>query len=106
MSEMEVNDGNFESEVLGAQVPVLVDFWAPWCGPCRMLGPIVGELAKEYDGRAKIVKVNTDDSPETASRFQVSAIPTLLFFKNGDVVEQLVGVRPKPEIKSILERLF
>ncbi len=106
MSAMEINDSNFETEVLGSPVPVLVDFWAPWCGPCRMLSPMVAELSKEYEGKAKVVKVNTDESPETASKFQISAIPTILFFKDGNVVEQLVGVRPKPELKSILDKLF
>lgn len=106
MSGVEINDNNFETEVINSPVPVLVDFWAPWCGPCRMLSPIVAELAKEYEGRAKIGKINTDESPETASKFQISAIPTILFFKDGEVVEQLVGVRPKPEIKSVLEKLF
>jgi len=106
MPGIEINDNNFETEVIKSQVPVLLDFWAPWCGPCRMLSPVVAELASEFEGRAKVGKVNTDESPETASKFQISAIPTLLFFKDGEVVEQLVGVRPKPEIKSILEKLF
>lgn len=106
MSEITVTDQNFETEVLNSNVPVLVDFWAPWCGPCRMLAPMIDELAKEYSGRAKICKLNTDDNPEVASRFQISAIPALLFFKNGKLAEQLTGVRPKPELKSVLERLF
>lgn len=106
MSENNVTDQNFEAEVLKSNTPVLVDFWAPWCGPCRMLSPMIGELAQEYAGRAKIVKLNTDDNPNVASQYNISAIPALLFFKNGKLVEQLTGVRPKPEVKSVLEKLF
>src|SRR5688572_16002341 len=106
MAEITLTDSNFETEVLKSTQPVLVDFWAPWCGPCRMLAPMIDELAKEYTGRAKVCKLNTDDNPDVAQRFQISAIPALLFFKNGQLAEQLTGVRPKPEIKSVLERLF
>jgi thioredoxin 1 len=106
MSEINVTDSNFEKEVLQSNVPVLVDFWAPWCGPCRMLSPMIAELGSEYGARAKICKLNTDENPDVASRFQISAIPALLFFKGGKLVEQLTGVRPKPEVKSVLDRLF
>jgi len=106
MSENQVTDQNFDSEVLQSGSPVLVDFWAPWCGPCRMLTPMISELAQEYAGRAKVVKLNTDENPNVATRYNISAIPALLFFKDGKLMEQLTGVRPKPEVKSVLEKLF
>src|SRR3954471_23512639 len=97
---LELTDANFKKEALESDKPVLVDLWAPWCGPCRMLGPVVEELAGEYAGKAVVAKLNTDENSETMSAYRVSAIPTLLFFKNGKLVEQLVGVRPKAEIKA------
>lgn len=105
MSEIILSDQNFQSEVLESKGVALVDFWAPWCGPCRMLSPMIAELAEEYKGRVKVCKLNTDESPEVASRFQISAIPALLFFKDGQLADQLTGVRPKPEVKSVLDRL-
>jgi len=105
MSEIQLTDDSFENEVLKSSDPVLVDFWAPWCGPCRMLGPIVEELAKEYAGKVKVAKLNTDEHQNSASRFNISAIPTILFFKGGKVEEQLVGVHSKADIKKILDEL-
>lgn len=103
---IEFTDQNFDQEVLKSEKPVLVDFWAPWCGPCRMLGPVVEELAKEYTGKARIAKMNTDEHPNAATRYKISAIPTLLFFKGGKMVEQMVGVHSKADIKKILDSLI
>jgi len=100
----DVTDAEFEQEVLKADLPVLVDFWAPWCGPCRMVAPIVEELAQEYDGRVKFVKVNTDDNVDTAVRYGIRSIPTLLVFKGGAPVAQVIGFRPKSELKKVLEK--
>ena len=105
MSEIQLTDDSFDAEVVQSASPVLVDFWAPWCGPCRMLSPVIEELSKEYTGKVKVAKINTDDHPNAASRFKISAIPTLLFFKGGKVVEQLVGVHSKAEIKKTLDSL-
>jgi thioredoxin 1 len=105
MSEIQLTDETFNKEVLKSAVPVLVDFWAPWCGPCRMMSPVIEELAKEYEGRALIGKLNMDDYPEVASRYNVQAIPTLLIFKGGKVEESMVGVRAKADIKKVLDQL-
>jgi len=105
MSEIQLTDESFESEVLKSPTPVLVDFWAPWCGPCRMLSPLIEELAKEYEGKVRVAKLNTDDHPESASRFNISAIPTLLLFKNGKVEQQMVGVHSKADIRKALDSL-
>jgi thioredoxin 1 len=105
MSEIQLTDDSFDKDVVQSAEPVLVDFWAPWCGPCRMLTPVIEELAKEYTGKVKVAKINTDEHPNAASRFKISAIPTLLFFKSGKVVEQLVGVHSKAEIKKTLDSL-
>ena len=106
MADLQLSDTSFETEVVKSDRPVLVDFWAPWCGPCRMLSPLVDELSKEYEGKIKVGKLNTDDNTQVATRYRISAIPTLLFFKSGKVVDQLVGVHPKPEIKKRLDALL
>jgi thioredoxin 1 len=100
----EVNDGQFESEVLKAEVPVLVDFWAPWCGPCFMVEPIVEELAGEYGDKVKFVRMNTDDNFNTASHYGIRAIPTLLVFKGGEPVGQVIGFRPKGDLKKVIDQ--
>jgi thioredoxin 1 len=94
--------GTWEEEVLHSEVPVLVDFWAPWCAPCRMIAPALEELAAEFAGRVKIAKVNVDESPEIAGQFGIQGIPTLLLFKEGRVAEQYVGARPKADIARLL----
>ncbi|NLH39748.1 MAG: thioredoxin [Elusimicrobia bacterium] len=103
---LNINDSEFEKEVLNSVTPVLVDFWAPWCGPCRMLAPVIDEISKEYEGKIKVVKLNTDENPQTAGNYQISAIPTLIFFKGGKVVKELVGVLPKEEIKKVIDELI
>ena len=99
----EFTDGNFQQEVLESREPVLVDFWAPWCGPCRMIGPMVEQLAAENTGSAKVGKVNVDDNPNAAQTYGVSSIPTLMIFKGGQVVERFVGVQPKPRLQEALD---
>ena len=99
-----VTKQNFESEVLSSDKPVLVDFWASWCGPCRMIGPFIDELADEYVGKAVVGKVNVDEEGELAQNFRVMSIPTLMVFKNGKVVESIMGARPKDDLKRILDK--
>ena len=103
MAEIVLTEENFEAEVLNSDLPVLVDFWAAWCGPCRMLAPAVEQLAEEYAGRAKVGKVNVDEQMELAMRFQVSSIPMLVVFKDGKAVAKSVGYRSKPEIAAMVE---
>jgi len=103
---VEVNDDNFRQIVEKATNPVLVDFWAPWCGPCRAVGPIIDELAGEYEGRVDFAKVNVDENPAIASQFSIQSIPTLLLFKEGKPMTQMVGMRPKEEIQKNLDALI
>ena len=100
---IEVNDKNFETEVLKSDIPVLVDFWAPWCGPCRMVTPIVEEIATEYKDKIKVCKLNTDDSSEIAMKYQIVSIPTLAIFKNGKEVKRQVGALNKPALKKFID---
>jgi thioredoxin 1 len=99
----EVTDNSFQAEVLEADTPVLVDFWAPWCGPCRMVAPVLEELAGERDGELKIVKLNVDDNQQTAAQFEVLSIPTLILFKNGQMAKKVIGAMPKKRLESELE---
>lgn len=99
-----VDDGSFETEVLQADTPVLVDFWAEWCGPCRMVAPVVELLASEYQGRLKVTKLNVDESPQTAGAYSIRSIPTLLLFKDGEVQEAAVGAQPKAALARLIDR--
>lgn len=100
----EVTDASFETEVLKSPLPVLVDFWAPWCGPCRAVAPVVEEIANDYNGKLKVLKLNTDENPKTAQSYRISGIPSLMVFKNGQPVEQVVGAVPKTTLSSAVEK--
>lgn len=104
MSAEQVTDSTFKQEVLESELPVLVDFWAPWCGPCRMVAPVVEEISEQYDGKVKVVKVNTDDNPSVASQYGIRSIPTLMIFKGGQRVDMVVGAVPKTTLANTLEK--
>ena len=99
-----INDVGFDQEINNSQVPVVVDFWAAWCGPCKMLSPVIDELSNEYSGKAKFFKLNVDENPVTSAKFNVASIPTVMVFKNGKLVETLVGFRPKQAFKAVIDK--
>ena len=101
---IDVTDTNFEEEVLNADELTIVDFWAPWCGPCRKLGPVLDELSSEFEGKIKVVKVNTDENMKTAKEYSISGLPSILIFKKGEAVERLVGLMPKSSLVSNIEK--
>lgn len=103
MAEIKLNEQNFEQEVSRADLPVLVDFWASWCGPCQMLAPVIAEIAEEYAGKVKVGKVNVDEQPNLANRYGIASIPTVMLFKNGEVVNTSLGYRPKNDLETMLK---
>jgi len=103
---LEFTDANFDEQVLQADMPVIVDFWAEWCGPCRMVGPIIEQIGEEYEGKVKVGKVDVDNNPQTAMKFGIRNIPTILFFKNGEIADKQVGAVPKQAIANKVEALI
>lgn len=104
MAELKITKANFESEVLNASLPVLLDFYADWCGPCRMLAPTIEQLAEEYEGKLSVGKINVDEEPELANRFRVASIPTVVLMKNGQVLSTALGLRPKAEFEAMIRQ--
>ncbi|MBW1679231.1 MAG: thioredoxin [Deltaproteobacteria bacterium] len=104
--EVILTDTNFNEEVINAGTPVLVDFWAEWCGPCRMVGPVIEEIADEFEGRVKVAKLNVDDNQQTAAKYGIRSIPTLLLFKGGELVDQMVGVQPKANLVENINKVL
>jgi thioredoxin 1 len=103
MAEIILTSDNFETEVIGSEIPVLVDFWAPWCGPCKMLGPVISQIAEENEGKVKVGKVNVDEEDELAAQYGIQSIPTVLLFKGGEVVEQSLGFKPKAFFEDLIK---
>jgi thioredoxin 1 len=100
---IEFSDANFDDEVINSDIPVLVDFWAPWCGPCRIIAPVVEEISESHDGKIKVGKLNVDNNQQTSMKFGIRSIPTLLVFKNGEIFEQIIGAVPKTEIERVVD---
>jgi len=104
--EVILTDKNFNDEVINSPIPVLIDFWAVWCGPCQMIGPVIAEIAKEFEGKLKVGKVNVDENQATAAKYGIRGIPTLLFFKGGQMVNQVVGVQPKTKLLELINKIL
>jgi thioredoxin 1 len=105
-SARDVTDQNFDTEVLGSEKPIMVDFWAEWCGPCRAVSPILDQIATEHSDKIDVVKLNVDDNPETAMKFQITSIPTMKVFKGGEVVKTVIGAKPKPALEADLQEFL